>query len=257
MSLVFYSGDAGPVPATVVDDEGEPLTPLSATATVVNVHTGITMAEDESCVVGPGTATWIMSTGHPVSIAPARYVVYISVQIDETTKTTVAIPIDVLDKSSYFAVDRWRRKVEFAAPNLDSISDQEGRDWVDQAVDYLSRNYGFEYSSTLAMITPAVDRTMTEYIAEVAALMARTAWWAGKGNWRDEEMSFDGTPFQREWERLEGSLTTDSISSWYTGDNVSHQRDMYNRDKTDSWGIPDLPDDLYDQVWTRDNQAQL
>lgn len=251
-SLVFYVGDAGPVPATVTDDQGNPITPLSATATVVNLHTAEVVALNEACVVGEGTAAWLMSTGHPASQTSARYVAYITVVVDAATIYTVAIPFDVLDKSSYFAVDRWRRKVEFSAPNLDAINDQEARDWVDQAVDYLGKHYGFDYTSTLASISPAPSRSTVEFIAEVAALMARTAWWAGKGNWRDEEMSFDGTPFQREWERLEGQLQAGSISEWLTGAVPMEQFDMYNRDKTDAFGIPDYPDDLYDQRWLRD-----
>jgi hypothetical protein len=257
MSVAIYVGDSGPVPATVTDAFGNPITPESATATVVNIHTSETVALNEPAVVSEGAASWIIPSGHVVSQQSARYVVYITITIDEATKTTVAIPLDVLDKESYFTVDRWRRKVEFAAPNEEAISDEEARDWVDQAVDFLGRNFGFTYTSTLAHIEPAADRKTVEYIAEVAGLMARTAWWAGKGNWRDEEMSFDGTPFEREWERLEARLRQDSIISWFTGRIPPKQFDMYNRDKVDRWGIVDEPDDLFDQRWLRDPSNKI
>lgn len=257
MSLTFYTGDAGPITATISDDLGNPMTPLSATATIVNLHTGQVVEAAASCTVGEGFASWILTPGHDVSQTSARYVAYITVELDASTINTVSVPFDVLDKQSYFAVDRWRRKVEFSAPDEDSISDQEARDWIDQAVDFLGRGYGFEYTSTLAALDPAPSRQTVEYVAEVASLMARTAWWAGKGNWRDEEMSFDGTPFENEWKRLETKLSDVGISDWLVGDMPPKKFDMYNRDKANQWGIQDEPDDYFDAVWERDVQNTL
>lgn len=253
MSLVFYVGDAGPVPATITDELGDPITPLSATATVVNVHTGQVVALNEACVVGPGVASWPMPAGHTASLNSARYVAYITVDIAAGERITAAIPFDVLDKASYFAVDRWRRKVEHSAPDEDAISDEEARDWIDQAVDHLAGHYGFAYGSTLASLTPAADRPTVEFVASVAALMARTAWWAGKGNWRDEEMSLDTSPFWQEWDALKPSLQSTLTSGWFTGhDDPNEVNSMYNRDKVDSNGFADIPDDYYDAAWLGD-----
>ena len=256
MSLEFYIGDAGPVTATVEDDSFTPLTPTSAVATVVNLHTGAVLASNEPCVVGDGFASWVFGTGHPVSATIGRYVAYITVTIDASNIKTVSIPFDMLDKAAYLVVDRWRRKVEHSAPNQEAITDQEGRDWVDQAVGVLNRYRNTDYSSTLASISPIPSDADLEFIASIASFLARAGWWAGKGNWRDEEMSFDGTPFEREWNRLESKLELSSLEGWFGGD-FSHTTDMYNRDKTDRFGIADDPDDYFEQVWLRDNQAEL
>lgn len=260
MSLVFYVGDSGPVPAIVTDGEGNFATPVSATATVVNVHNGEVVALNEACLVGEGVASWIMPVGHAASITSARYVAYITVTLDATTKTTASVPFDVLDKSSYLIVDRWRRKVEFSAPNDEAISDQEGRDWIDQAVSHLNGQwYNTGYTSVLGSLTPnegvdAAGQNEIEFIASVAALMARTAWWAGKGNWRDEEMSLDVGPFHREWEQLKGVIVTQGDNAWYSGvSDPLEQHNMYNRDKVNRLGHPDEPDNYYDAAWWGDN----
>lgn len=251
MSLVFYEGDSGPVPATVTDVDGvNPLEPLSATATIVNYHTGEVVISDGSCEVGLGYASYIIPDGSPITATSARYVAYIRVVIDATTINTVAVPFDVLDKASYLGVDRWRRKVEFSSPNDDAISDEEGRDWIDQAVDYLNGRYSTGFTSVLGAITPdigtdAPTSTDYEFIASTAALMARTAWWAGKGDWRDEEMSLDTGPFREEWEALEARIASNSDAGWFASDSINDKWDMYNRDKIDWQGIPDAPDDYF------------
>jgi hypothetical protein len=257
MSLTFYVGDYGPVPAAVTEEDGiTPATPLSASADIVNLHTGATVIAGATCLVETGTAAYIIPSGSPITATPARYTAFITVDIDATTRQSVAVPFDVLDKSSSLIVDRWRRRVEFAAPNQDAVSDQEGRDWIDQAVGVLNRYRSTDYTSVLASITPTPSAGDADLIASVASLLARASWWAGKGNWRDEEMSFDGTPFEREWARLEPRLEISSLEGWFGGD-FSHTTDMYNRDKTDRFGIPDDPDDYFDQEWLRDNQAEI
>ncbi len=258
MSLEFYLGDFGPVPATVTDVDGyTPVLPESATATIVNVHTGEVVVTDASCLVEEGLASYIIPDGSQITEESARYVAYISVKIDATTKITVQVPFDVLDKASYLAVDRWRRKVEFSAPNDDALSDQEGRDWIDQAVAYLNRKYTTGFTSVLASITPdpgvaEPDASDIELIAAVGALMARTAWWAGKGNWRDEEMSLDTGPFRDEWDDLQAYIARNADAGWFTTDNLNEKWDMYNRDKIDHWGWVDDPDDYFNARWTKD-----
>lgn len=257
MSFVFYIGDYGPVSATVYEEDGvTPVTPLSATATVVNQHTGAVVVSDAAAQVSEGLMTYAIPEGSPITATSARYLIYLSGVIDATTKRTVSIPVDVLDKSSHLVVDRWRRKVEFSAPDEDAISDQEGRDWIDQAVSHLNHYYyDTGYTSVLATMTPAagVDAAgpnEIEFFASVAALMARTAWWAGKGNWRDEEMSLDTGPFAREWQQLREALSGGENSGWYDdGGSVYDQWTMYNRDKVDEFGISNKPDTYYDQTW--------
>lgn len=257
MSLTFYVGDYGPVPASVTEsDSMSPATPISATATVVNLHTGEVVVAGASCLVGEGLASYIIPEGSPITANASRYVAYISIELDATTQQTVSVPFDVLDKNSYLIVDRWRRLVESSAPNEESITDQEGRDWIDQAVGVLNRYRNTDYDSTMASITPAPSSGDMSLITSVASLLARSAWWAGKGNWRDEEMSFDGTPFEREWGRLESKLEVSSLEGWFSGD-FAHTTDMYNRDKTDRFGIQDDPDDYFEQVWLKDNQPEI
>lgn len=262
MSLVFYLGDTGPVSATVTDIDGiTPITPLSATANIINLHTGTQVVTSGVCQIGSGIAAYIIPDASPVTQAIGRYVAYITVEIDSTTKNTVAVPFDVLDKASYLVVDRWRRRVEFSAPDADAISDEEGRDWVDQAVAYLRREFGFGYTSVLATITPdggvaATSSAEFELIAKVASLMARTAWWAGKGSWRDEELSFDASPFRFEWEALKADIGDNFTDGWFIDPSVTEQWNMRNRDNINRLGLPQDKDYYYneDRSWWYSDQ---
>lgn len=256
MSLFYYIGDAGPVPAVVTEPDGvTPATPISATATIVNQHTGEAIITNGACTVSEGLAAYIIPEGSPIMAVSARYVAYIRVVLDATTIATVSVPFDILDKASYLIVDRWRRKVEFAKPNDEAISEEEGRDWIDQAVDYLNSRYATGITSVLASLTTAGDPPSTaeiEFISSTAALMARTAWWAGKGNWRDEEMSLDTSPFAAEWARLEEAISRHAGTNWFTTDSAAENWSMYNRDKINWEGLVDHPDDYFDARWTRD-----
>lgn len=253
MSYVFYLNDYGPVTADVLDplDGFTPILPLSGTATFVNQHTGVAVVQDAGCTVASGTCTYTIPDGSPITETSARYIAYMSVVIDASTKKTLAIPIDVLDKGSYFVVDRWRRKVEFSAPDYapdgsDPLSDAEGRDWIDQAVDMINRYWETGYSSTLASITPNPTTNDVEFIASVASLMSRTAWWAGKGEWRDDEMAFSDGPFRVEWNRVFDVLQQNSGDDWYEDYDAatsSEQWDNYNRDRIFYPGVKiDSPD---------------
>lgn len=255
MSYVYYLGDYGPITAEVTDLDGSPITPISGSATVVNQHSGAAVVTNASADVGAGTITYNIPEGSDITNTSARYVVYLTAELDATTKVTSTVVLDVLDKASYLIVDRWRRKVEFAAPNQDALSDQEGRDWIDQAVSTLNgQYYDTGYTSVLGSLTPntgvsAAGANEIEYFASVAALMARTAWWAGKGNWRDEEMSLDTGPFFKEWETLRNVFNSSGVSEWYNINQIYDQHSMFNRDKTDAYGFANQPDRYYDASW--------
>ena len=263
MGYVFYKNDYGPLTANVFDVDGvTPVTPLSGEATIVNVATGLAIIDGALCQVGEGTITYVMPPDSDVTANPGKYTVYLTAEIDETTKNTTVVSLDVLDKGGYGIVERWRRKVEFAAPEFapdgsDPVGEAEGRDWIDQAVDLMNKYEDTGYVSTLGTVVPTPSANDGELIASVAALMARTAWWAGKGNWRDDEMSFDGTPFEREWRLLETKLSGTGLSGWFDASPTTEPYNMYNRDKADMWGIPDQPDDYFDQVWINDQRSEL
>lgn len=244
MAYIFYLNDYGPVTASVYDtDNITPILPMSGTASIVNQHTGVTVVTDAPCQVASGSITYIIPEGSTVTAISARYVAYLSAVIDGSTKNTVAIPIDVLDKSSYLVVDRWRRKVEFSAPDApldgtDPLGEAEGRDWIDQAVDLINRYWETGYVSTLASIVPAPTANDREFIATVASLMARTAWWAGKGDWRDDEMAFNDNPFRVEWSRVFAILNAKKNETWFDlYDDEVNMWDNYNRDRVFYPGI--------------------
>jgi hypothetical protein len=80
-----------------------------------------------------------------------------------------------------------------------------------------------------------------EFFASVASLMARTAWWAGKGNWRDSEMSFNGTPFEEEWMKIQSVIEKVNADNWFA--DISFNGTMFNRDHVYYPGIKwDSPD---------------
>lgn len=242
MPLIFYLDDYGPVTATVTDLDGTPILPLAGRCTVVNQHTGAEIVTNASCQVASGSMTYFIPQGSPITTTSARYVAYMQAEIDVSSALTVQVPFDVLDRSAYLVVDRWRRKVEFSAPDTwdgsDPISDEEGRDWIDQAVDLINRYWDTGYTSTLASISPAPTHNDIEFIATVASLLARTAWWAGKGEWRDDEQSFSASPFNVEWNRIFGILRDKQEEGWFDGvDDPTVSYDNYNRDRVYSPGV--------------------
>lgn len=248
MGYIFYLDDYGPITADISDADGNPLAPIGGSAIIVNQHTGEVVEPSGSVTTGSGTITYLIPNASPITAVSGRYIAYLTAEIDSTTKSTVAIPFDVLDKNSYLAVDRWRRKVEFSAPDTapdgsDPLSDEEGRDWIDQAVGLINRYYASGYTSTLASIIPSPTANDIEFIATVASLMARTAWWAGKGEWRDDEMAFTATPFTIEWNRIFAILQQQASGDWYTDD---YMVDNFNRDRVVYGGVKlDSPDYWY------------
>ena len=226
MSDPHYVNDTFPVTAEVYGADGEtPVTPLSATADIINQVTGATVLSNQGCLVGLGTATYQVPTA--VSANAGKYLAYITVVFDAQNKQTIPIIFHVLDKKSNLAVEMWRRKVRDSATSESAMSDEDARDWIDDAVALINGKYDTGYTSVLGVITPTPTLNDLELIATVASLMARTAWHAGKGNWKDTEMSIDTRPFKEEWDRLDRVLNT------VFGESLFISADMYNRDHTD------------------------
>lgn len=231
----------GPLRTEVVADDGiTPLLPLSATITILNLNTGGVVVENDVCQVVTGSAFYSIPSGSAVTSTSAHYVGYMDVLVEPGNFLTNPIYFDVLDKSSYLVIQRWRRKVAEAAPDVSLLEDEDARDWIDSAVALTSRRWSIDtYTSTLGSIQPAASANDLEFIAEVASLMARTAWWAGKGKWRDEEMSQDPGPFKDEWERLDILMSARSDSNLYS------VLDVFNRDRvlndSNKWDSPSWP----------------
>lgn len=217
----------GPLVTEVVATDGiTPLLPISATITILNINSGAVVVENAACQVATGSAFYPIPSGSSVTSTSAHYVGYMDVLVEAGNLLTNPIYFDVLDKASYLVIYRWRRKVAEAAPDVSLLEDEDARDWVDSAVAFVNRRYGDTgYTSTLGSIQPAPTANDLEFFAEVASLMARTAWWAGKGSWRDGEMAMNASPFKDEWERL------DTIMAAKSSENLYQVVDVFNRDR--------------------------
>lgn len=243
----FYVNDNYPLSVDVFATDGlTPVLPLSATIDIINENSGDTYISGDTCQVASGLATYFVLSNSNVSQTAGNYVGYMRVMIDSSVTQTQAIHFNVLSKGSYLAVDRWRRKVEDSAPSEEHTSDEHGRDWIDQAVGLLNNQYDTGFSSTLGVLSGTSTSADIEFVAQVASIMARTAWWAGKGTWRDEEMSFDGTPFATEWKRIETYIASQQSDGWFDDDAGGTS---YNRDRVYYRGIK------YDSptYWERDS----
>ena len=229
MPQKFYTGNyGGPLSVDVFAADGEtPILPLSATIDILNMTSGVTIVSSATCLVASGLAAYVIPSGSPATLNPGRYVGYIDVLIEAGNMQTEEVYFNVYAKTSYLIIERWKAKVQDSALDDVHIDDDAAREWIDQAVGWLSLNYGLGYSSVLGAITPAPTNSDTELIASVASLMARAAWWSGKGNWRDAEMSFNGTPFETEWLRIATTLQRTQAEGWFT-DPIGG--DTYNRD---------------------------
>lgn len=237
----FYVNDNYPLSTDVFDVDGvTPVLPISASVDILNQVSGDLVVSNGACQVASGVATYFILSGSDVAQNAGRYVGYMRVQIDTSTARTIQLPFDVLDKASMLPIFRWRAKVADSAPDLDHIDDAHAREWIDQAVAELNRRYDTGYVSVLGAISPTPDANTLEFITRVAALMARTAWWAGKGTYRDGEISFDATPFASEWARIEDAIQRITNDGWFDAD---LDPTMYNRDKVFYDGIKyDSPD---------------
>lgn len=240
----FYVNDNYPLTVNVYDSDGvTPILPVSATIDVVDQDLNTTIVTNGNASVSSGLATYFILSGSDIAQSPGHYIGYMRVQIDANNAKTISVPFDVLSKSSALGIFRWRQYVEDAAPSEEHTSDSHARNWIDQAVDFLNREYDTGYTSTLGTLDPTPPTKDLDFFIRVAALMARTAWWAGKGTWRDDEMSFEHTPFEREWNKLQGEIQRRQEDLWFS-DPVGGT--VYNRDNVFYDGVKyDSPDYWY------------
>ena len=233
MAQYLYVGNyGGPLRTEVFESDGvtEKL-PLSATITVLNMDSGTTVVSNAACQVETGSAYYNIPSGSPITSSSAHMVAYMDVLVESGNLLTNPIYFDVLDKGSYLILDLWRRRVEESAPSDELLEDEDARDWIDAAVTYVNRHYrDTGYTSVLGSISPAPTANDREFFVGVASLMARTSWHAGKGKWRDEELSLDPGPFKDEWDRLDRLMSKDADR------NLMAVFESFNRDRVQGDG---------------------
>lgn len=205
MSQKFYVGDyGGPLSVNVFAPDGETLLlPVSATIDIINMADGSTVVDDGVCIVSSGLASYVIPEASPATAVAGRYVGYVTVLIEVGNKQTEEVYYNVFAKTSYYILERWRAKVQDSAPTEDHTDDDAAREWIDQAVDWINRRFASGYTSALATIDPVPTADDVEFIASVASLLARRAWYAGRGSYRDDEISYDARALQAEYDSLE------------------------------------------------------
>lgn len=205
MAQKFYVGNyGGPLTVDVYGADGEtPVLPVSATIDIFNMGTGDQVLNDGVCSVASGLASFTIPEGASYMDTAGRYVAYIDVIIETGNKQTEEVYFNVYEKGSSLIVERWRAKVKDAAPSEDHIDDDAAREWIDQAVGWINKRYTSGYVSTLASIDPAPPDYDLEFIAYVASFLARKSWWAGRGSYRDDEISYDARALAAEEFALE------------------------------------------------------
>lgn len=193
MAQKFYVGDyGGPLSINVFAADGEtPILPVSALIDITNMNTGVLVVDDGVCLVSSGLASYVIPEASPATATAGRYVGYITVLIEVGNKQTEEVYFNVFDKASYLILERWRSKVQDSALTEDHVDDDAAREWVDSAVDWINYRFASGYTSILASIDPAPTGTDMEFIASVASFLARKAWYAGRGTYRDDEISYD------------------------------------------------------------------
>lgn len=231
MAQKFYVGNyGGPLTVDVFGSDGEtPILPVSATIDIINMETGATVVDDGVCLVGSGLASYYIPEGSPATATAGRYVGFIDVLIEAGNKLTEEVYYNVFEKSSYLILERWRTKVVDSSPSPEHIDDDAAREWVDSAVGWINKHYVSGYTSTLASIDPVPTDGDMEFIASVASLLARRAWYAGRGSYRDDEISYDARGLQAEMDALEryfAELNTSAIYDTITPYGVTNR----NRD---------------------------
>lgn len=205
MSVKFYVGNyGGPLTVDVFAADGEtPVLPLAATVDIFNMETGEQVLDDGVGSVASGLAAYTIPEGAAYMDAPGRFVAYFDVLIEVGNKQTEEVYFNVYAKSSSLIIERWRLKVQDSKPSDEHIDDDKARDWIDQAVGWINKRYTSGYTSTLASINPIPTDYDLEFIAYVASFLARKSWWAGRGSYRDDEISYDARALQAEEDALE------------------------------------------------------
>lgn len=193
MSQKFYVGDyGGPLSVDVFAADGEtPLLPVSALIDIIDMSSGATIVSSGVCLVASGSAYYVIPEGSPATATAGRYVGFVSVLIEAGNKQTEEVYYNVFDKTSYLILERWRAKVLDSAPTPDHVDDDAAREWIDQAVGWINKRFASGYASVLAAIDPVPTATDLEFIASVGSFLARKAWYAGRGTYRDDEISYD------------------------------------------------------------------
>lgn len=244
---VFYVGNYGPLTANVYGSDGvTPAQAESATIDIVNQETGETVSTGQTADVSTlGKAIYLIPSDATYMNVPGHYVGFMHVVLSDTEKKSIPLSFVVLDLSAYLVVQTWQRKVEKAAPSELDTRDEAAREWIDDALAFLNSRYDTGYTSVLGGITPVPTANDIEFIASVASLLARYSWWAGKGNYRDDEISFDGTPFAVEWARLERLVSAAETTSMFDAGG-----DMYNRDHAYVGGYKLTGDDFWEDSET-------
>lgn len=217
--FMFVGNYGGPLITEVFDTDGiTPKLPLSARITVLNMDAGTTVIESAACQVVTGSAFYNIPSGSPITSSSAHMVAYMDVLVENGNLLTNPIYFDVLDKTSYLIIEQWRKKVRESSPADELLEDEDARDWIDAAVAHVNKHY-FDtgYTSTLGSISPTPTANDREFFASVASLMARTAWHAGKGKWRDEELSLDPGPLADEWARLDALMSKSADKAMLSG----------------------------------------
>jgi hypothetical protein len=205
MAQKFYVGNyGGPLTVDVFASDGEtPVLPVSATVDIFNMETGAQVLSQGMCSVSSGLAAYTIPEGASYMDAAGRFVAYFDVLIETGNKQTEEVYFNVYAKSSSLIIERWRIKVQDSAPTEEHIDDDKARDWIDQAVGWINKRYTSGYTSTLASIDPVPTDYDLEFIAYVASFLARKAWYAGRGSYRDDEISYDARSIQAEEDALE------------------------------------------------------
>lgn len=241
--MFLYVSDHGVAidsPTIYASDGVTLLLPVSATVDILNMDAGTSLVSAGTCTVASGSASYTIPSGSAVTSSSAHCVAYFAVEVTADSRRTYVTYFDVLDKASYLILDRWRRKVESSSPDDSLITDEAARDWIDDAVDYVHNTWGItDYTSTLGVISPTPTSDVVEFYASVASLMARTSWWAGRGRWRDGEMSLDPGPFRDEWERLRASMQARADKGVFAVFEVFNRDHVY--DDGHKWDSPLWP----------------
>lgn len=217
MAQKFYVGNyGGPLTVSVYAPDGEtPVLPLSATVDIFDMADGTQVLDDGVASVTSGLAAYTIPEGATYMQSAGRFVAYFDVLIETGNKQTEETYFNVYEKGSSLILERWRLKVENANPGEEFIDDDAARDWIDSAVGWINKRYTSGYTSTLASIDPAPTDHDMEFIASVASYLARKAWWAGKGSYRDDEISYDARALQAEGEALDKFFTDLDTSAIY------------------------------------------